>query len=296
MGYSTFGNASSTSGDSPFHKLKLIPLLNKTNSGTVKKIPVWRSAAANNSFQLLAGGDSWTLSSTNSSGVDSTIATLTASTYLGSTPLVTLFHVNTAAQCMYVLLRNSANQMILVKTDDVTGTTTAIGSAFTPTTVARWPTSAIEGVMSIDGSGHMRVSYRGFYHQINVTTGSIVTQDTALVIGSYNTSWVSYTTVDGTIGLQTFAPVSDTTGAESMGLGGLLSTTSGHTIYLKLPMRDVMLGGNYQNTGNTPFCLADSDKIFLDAYSQDADQGLRGYIYRADFDAMLRSVVDWYAS
>lgn len=295
MGYSTFGNrGGGGSGDSPFYKIKTIPLLNKTNASTTKKIFVWRAAAANNSFQLGSSLTEWSLSSTNSSGVDSTIANLTASTYLG-TSAVCLVHLNTIAQCMYFLLRSS-NQLLLVKTDDTTGTTTAIGSAFTPTTPSRWPTSITEGVMLIDGSGHMLVSYRGYTHQINVTTGSIVTQDTPTVIGSYNTSWVSYTSSDGAVGIQSFAPSSEITGAESMSLGGIVSTTSGHINLLKLSMRDIMLEGNYTNAGNTPFCLVDSDKIYLDAYSQSAHNGLRGYIYRSDFDLMLQSVVDWYAS
>lgn len=300
MGYSTFGNRGGGSGDSPFHKIKRIPLINRTNvtSDTDARMSVWRSGAANNEFSLLSSS-TLNLRSVNSLGVATSIATLDVATYSGSTPTIVGLHLNTAAQCMYVLIRNSINEFRLIKMDDTTGVHSSVSSLFTPTTPSRWPSStgiAQLGLsqMWVDGSGHLRIQGGGYYHQLNTTTGSVVTQDTALVIGSYNTQWINYVTADGATGISSFTVSSSVAaGREVVTVSNIVNTSCGHfgftTSNFKL-LEDI----NYSND-SLGICTVDNDKLFLGILGANS-LSWKGYIYRSEFDLMLQSIVDWQAS
>jgi len=169
--------SSSGSGDSPFYKLKPIPLINKTNivrdddfsSVSFTHIPVWRSAAANNYF--VSAGTTTSLYSINAAGVASLVGTSTFNTYLTSSSAACFF-LSTSDQCLYVLLYASP-QYRLIKISDTLGTTTTIGSAFTPSSATRWPTQipSDPATMLDDGTGSIKVYFRGYTHQINKTTG-----------------------------------------------------------------------------------------------------------------------------
>lgn len=298
MGYSTFGNRGGGSGDSPFYKIKRIPLINRTNvtSDTDARMSVWRAAAANNEFSLLTSS-TLNLRGTNSSGVATSIATLDVTTYSGSTPTIVGLHLNTAAQCMYVLIRNSLNELRLIKMDDTTGVHSAVGSLFTPTTPARWPASsgtAMLGLsqMWVDGGGHLRIQGGGYYHQLNTTTGSVVTQDTALVIGSFNTSWVNYVTTDGATGIGGLSFNSSVTGREVVTVSNIVNATSGH-FNITTSNFNLLDDINYANEV-MGLCTVDDDKLFIGVTAA-LNTSYKGYVYRSEFDLMLQSIVDWQA-
>lgn len=302
MATSYFGNRSGSSGISPFYQLRNFPLVNKTNyeqiSFTASEnngIPVLRAAAANNRF-LFVDTTNLRLVTDNASGTSSTVSTVTVTTLFASSTIVTM-HLNTTDQCMYVLLRNGANQLQLIKVTDAGGTSSALGSPFTPATPARWPSNYATdtATMYVDGAGHVRVYYRGYYHQINKTTGAIVSQDNAVTIGSYSLINTNYVSNDGTVACSRFEGA-NVAGQPDIILTNLISATSGVAKDLVLPQEYFFAARHTKsNSGAANILMVDSDKIFLGSIAITAQYTPMGYYYRSDFDQALRSVADWYA-
>ena len=303
MAGTSYFNAGSVggNGDSPFYKLKPIPLINRTNIPKVSNyssfaytnLPVWRSAVANNYFQFDSIFSQVTLFSVNAAGTSSTLGTSTFTSYLTSSNAVAV-HLNTTDQCLYVLLYESP-QYRLIKVSDAAGTTTAIGSAFTPTTASRWPTHLKDdpATMLDDGTGSIKVMFRGYTHQINKTTGAIVTQDVAVTIGSYSLVNTFYMSLDNAVAV---SPIQDTgVGGSSsvLKIPNLVTVDCGQLFDLRL-VSERVTERLVDNSFDT-LLLVDNDKIFVGKVdgSSGSGQNIFGYVYRSDFDQFLRSVADW---
>lgn len=301
MATSYFGNRSAAMGDGPFYKLKKIPLLNKTNversstignpSDTDAGIPVWRAAVANNVFTVLTTS-TLKLSSINSAGTETVIANIDTTTYLASSVIVGL-HLNTIDQCLYVLIGASGTTFRLIKVSDSGGAVTTIGSSFTPATTVNWPsTTQSFGTCYVDSGGDFRIIYRGFYHRLNKTTGAIVSQDTAITIGSFSLVGTNYLSIDGTTAATQLVG-SGVSGTSDTNVPMIVNSASGIINHLTLPTEYIFDSWRqYDNNSSSGIIMVDDDKLYLGDYDSGAPKF--GYVYRADFDQFLQSVVDWY--
>jgi len=293
--------AGAGSEDSPFFQLKAIPLTNLTNvprDDSLENVfnpflPVWRSSAANNFFDFGANFVSCNLKSVDSAGSISTVRSTVFDTILTGSEAVAL-HLNTTDQCLYVLLYESPSYR-LIKIHDTTGVATNIGSSFTPSTAANWPKSfnSNSAYMLVDVDGHIRVYHRGFYHQINKSTGAIVTQNTAVTIGGFSLINTIYLSADNTVAAGRFATEGSST-TNNIVLTSLVSLSTGSLNTIKINPYAVT---NERYVGDEIRYLisADSDKLFFGDVRSGESSVPFGYVYRADFDQFLQSVVDWYS-
>ncbi len=303
MSTTYFNRGSATSSDSPFYKLKNIPLLNKTNvekissfntTNGITNLPVWRSAVANNYFSFDTGGVNVSLYSVNSAGTSSLITTVLFTTYLTNSNVASAY-LSSADQCLYLLLYESP-QYRLIKVNDASGAVTTIGAAFTPATANNWPIDTTFTSIVDTGSG-LKIYYRGFEHTLNKTTGAIVSQDVAVTLGSYSLVNTNYVTVDGTIAIAPFISAGAAIGTSSTLFFEIISQTSGVIRSLTLEdtsFTDSVVFNNFSSVMG--FLLVDNDKLFLGRAdgSAGSSQDCFGYVYRSDFDQFLSSVVSWY--
>ena len=277
--------------------LTLTARLYGDGSNNVSSFPVWRSGASDKSFEGTTS-TSITLYTTSSTGVRSVVASLSYGTYLSSGVAVA-FHLNSADTCLYVLIGYGGSYRF-IKINDTTGVVTTIGTAFTPATVANWGFGAgSKGSLTIDSvSGHLKFVCNGFYHLINKTTGAIVSQDTAISIGSFLASSVFYVTQDGNIG------VTDDLGNASGGAVGfsyfskLVHSSYGQLGSMILPAATTGLL-DYQATtiplyfNPVYLILVDNDKVCL-SYALTNANGAVGakYYLLSEFDKLVKSIAD----
>lgn len=137
----------------------------------------------------------------NSSGVFS-LYNATNGSLIASTPtstdgysLESLIYDSTAG--FFYVLGYAGTTVQLYKINDTTGARTAVGSAFSPATLANWPFSLGGGHAYISGGNMKLVSVPvnvPYVHTINLTTGGLVTQDQALTLS------------DGTVVKQFYLP------------------------------------------------------------------------------------------
>jgi len=289
-----------STGESPFYKLKSIPLINKTFvevSGTnasvyIKGLPVYRSAAAN--YRFIISGTSIVLRLDQASGTPSTITTVDPTTHLAASSVVAV-HLNSTDQCLYVLIKAGTSFRAL-KIGDMSGTVTTLGSSFTPATTANWPTSLSDSAsMQIDSDGHLRISINGKYHQLNKTTGAIIVQDSSYTIGSYSLLDTDYISVDGTIAASKFSGQGVDTGSSALWFPRVVSANTGIIAGKTLPISYVFSGFSdvIDNNSYVNRVLVDDDKVFLGEVGGQADAA--GYFNRSDYDQFLSSLVDWYS-
>lgn len=297
-GTSYFNPSGGTSGDSPFYQLRrqinpfttaLAPYGSGSNlQFTRNTLNIWRSGVGNNAWAF----DSTVniaLYSTNSFGVESTVASTNLTTVLAGTSTNNLaFYQSSADQCIYVLLRDSGNNFRLCKMSDTTGVVTPIGASFTPATPDNWPLisgAGRNGYLSLDvPTGHLKVTWNGKAHLINKTTGAIVSQDTSVSMGSFTPNGLWYFSNDGTLGIaQATIPTSGGS------IGRLLHSTSGY-----FPPRQNINLGNLGETNVRGFI--DSDKLLIGSGYPIVDTSSVSLqvVLRADYDRMLQSIYEYY--
>lgn len=294
MGLATFrqGGSSSNGGAILYHMKPLILSSQLYGMGTTNSssVPVWRSGASDKSFSATST-TGITLYTTASTGVRSSVAAITYTTYLASSNGIA-FHLNSTDTCLYALL-NAGTSYQLIKISDTTGVVTAIGSSFVPTTDANWNGG---GTLSIDaGSGYLKYTSNGFYHLLNKTTGAIVSQNTAVSLGSYLARNVFYCTQDGSVG------VSPDLGCTTFVTGlyyfpNLVSSSYGHIPSMALPSASA---GNL-TVSSSPYplykpsiVLVDTDKVLISTALIDTSQAIGAKYYTlTDFDKFIKSVAD----
>jgi len=248
----------------------------------------WRTGVGNYGWTNNSG--TVVLSSINSSGVESVIASTALTTILSSSVTNPCFHYNSIDQCTYFLLGDGNNLLRLCKMNDTTGVISAIGASFPPATLANWPISNSadpkDAQIYIDtGSGHLKVICNGVFHLINKSTGAIVSQDTSITIGSFNTTRLAYFTSDGVIGA-----AFPSTSLSS--LPRLVHATSGH-----IKQRDVPSAFLGDMNNRTLVGTIDSDKIVISKYpNSGANTSAPIVILRSDYDKYLQSIYDYYTS
>lgn len=252
----------------------------------------WRSGAGNYGWDN--NGGQITLSSVNSSGVVSTVATTTLTTLLTSAQQSPAFHYSSADQCWYFLLSDGSSLLRLVKMNDTTGVFTGVGTSFTPTTFANWggngSTPQIAQIYIDSVTGHLKVIYNGYYHLLNKSTGAIVSQNTQITLGSFNSSSCNYFTADGVIGLTPFFDVFSTTSLAR--LPRLVHSTSGHLTSTVVPLSFVG-----DNVGRSVQGTIDGDKLIIGAYPNPSSSvNPTIIILRSDYDKLIQSIYDYYTS
>ena len=294
MGLIYFNSASNnnSNGGAILYRMKPLVLTSQlygTGTTNTSSIPVWRSGAGDKSFEASVS-TGITLYTTASTGVRTTTAAITYTTYLTSSNGVA-FHLNSTDTCLYVLLL-AGSSLQLIKINDTTGVVTSIGSSFTPTTVANWA----GGTLSVDsGSGHLKYVSNGFYHLINKTTGAIVSQNTALSIGSYLARNVFYLTQDNTTG------ISPDIGTNTLLTGSyyfpnLVSSSYGHISSFALPLATA--GALAASNGQTLLPqsvvhMADTDKVCItNSFTNNVSSLGTKYYLLSEFDKYLKSIAD----
>ncbi len=299
--YFNSGNRVSSS-NSPFYQIKPLPLTTKTNTeyfssnSTVQKqgLDVWRTGAANKNF-LLSTSSSLVLRTINSNGTTTTVTTTNSASYTGGSGEYSVFHLNTADQCLYCLIRQSTTYA-LIKIGDASGIATAIGGSFTPATPANWPQqySADRPTMFVNGSGNIEITYRGFKHQLNKSTGAIISQDVAISVGSYSAIGCDYLTADGLTAASSFNTQSLNLEANSVSIPRIVNTSSGIIEMVALSISDIFNSRKITTLNDIlNIVRVDSDKMYLGSIVPAAPNPF-GYIYTSDYDQFLQSVVDWY--
>lgn len=301
MGLSRFNqsSSSSSSGGGILYRPKPLTLpwrIYGDGSPTTSPVPVYRSGASDKSFES-ANNTSITLYTTSAAGVRSTTASISYTTYLG-TSLAVAFHLNSADTCLYVLI-SSGGSFRIIKINDTTGIVTAIGSSFIPTTLANWGFGESNvGTLSVDsGSGHLKFVCNGFYHLINKTTGAIVSQDTAISIGSFLAKSVFYVTQDGAVGVTSeIGNLNETIGF--MSFPNIVHSSYGIISNYTLPAATVGLMLNQNTTtpnllGNQFITLVDNDKVCI-SFGLVGNASAIGakYYLLSDFDKFIKSVAD----
>lgn len=300
MGLNKFNQWGSGSvGNTPLYRLKPTPVTNLLYGGgnAIRSLPVIRSGVNNKVFKADISTQQIQLLSYTSLGVESTVATITFTTYLAGSVVVAT-HLNSTDSCLYILLFASSNYQ-LIKINDTTGAVTAIGSPFTPTTALNWPTGMSTGFagMQIDTvSGHVQVRYNGYTHLINKTTGAIVSQNAAITIGSYLAIGVWYLTQDGTIGLSNSQPAYGM-GAGSATIPCLISSSYGLSGIKAIPATQdgfIVQPTETHYPMHQLLHLVDNDKICQShLYSSSGTNTFTPNIYlRSEFDKYLKSCVD----
>jgi hypothetical protein len=301
MSVNYFGNRSSSNSESPFYKLKNVLLLNKTNTarGQDAGMPVYRTAVANNLFKAPSAAEI-SLGTITSAGGVTAVATVSTTTHLANS-VAACYHLNTSDQCLYVLAYTSSPSIALqlMKVSDSTGVLTAIGSSFVPANPTWWPSSATSNnevaTMYVDGSNHIRVYMDGYYHQINKTTGAIVSQDTIVTIGSYNLKDTSYLNTTGTVACQ--RPVAGgVAGDQTLGFPSIHSVASGIVVDLNTKVSNIFdQRQSYAGSDFSQMIRVDSDKVFFGNLGIGGSTRSFGYYNISDFDQCLQSIVDWYS-
>lgn len=300
MGLATFRQGSSSStGNSPIYTPKLLPVSNLLYGGNnnLTSIPVIRSGVTDKIFTSAVDDTQIQLNTFSALGVMSTVATITFTTYLASSHAMAV-HLNSADTCLYVLLYASSNYQ-LIKVNDTTGVVTAIGSSFTPTTAANWPTGITgtgKGLLEVDSvSGHLKITCNGFTHLVNKTTGAIVSQNTVISLGSYLAKAVIYVTQDSSIGVSS--------ALLNYGVASNRSVAGGtHSTYGQYPNKLLPLsyGGvpTLADSGiatETFMHLIDTDKVLLgQLFTSSGSAFVPPHILtRTEFDKYVKSVANF---
>lgn len=299
MGLVVFRQSSSDSaGGLLLYSPKITPVINLLYGGVSKisAIPVIRSGVNNKVFYSGADTDI-SLLTYSSAGAESTVASISFTTYLASSNVVA-YHLNSADTCLYVLLYESPSYQI-IKIDDTTGVVTSIGTPFTPTTAANWPlTGNARGAgFEVDTvSGHLKLMHNGFTHLIHKTTGAIVSQDVAVTLGAFLAKDVFYVTQDGSLGL--------TNQGQGVGIDAayrstltLVSSTYGILPYKIIPhsQSGAVLPLQSLSAINSAFSLVDNDKVCLSYIFQSGGASSSSQIIysRTEFDKYLKSCADF---
>lgn len=295
---------SGTVGTSPFYQIKRLLNPSKTNiqtfaSNTIignEGLDVWRSAVANNNF-LLNTTSQVRLRTIDPNGNATTLSDTNATSYLASGEYAA-FHLSTSDQCLYCLIENNPTGFALIKINDASGVASAIGSPFTPATPYNWPQqySSNQCTMLVNGLGNIEITFRGHKHQLNKTTGAIISQDVPVVIGSYNATGAEYTTADGTIASKHLIGFQSAYSGGIVTLPFVVSSSSGFIPSTSIRTSDVFSGREYDASSSIYNVVpVDSDKLFLGNLStaSGSNNPPFGYVLRADYDQFLQSVVDW---
>jgi len=300
MGFNVFNpQSSSATGSSLLYRMKLLPVTTQlygqgaTNSSSV---PVWRSGAGQSSFDSSASSGI-TLYTTSSSGTRTTTATITYTTYLTSSAAMA-YHLNSTDSCLYALLTTST-QLQLIKINDTTGAVTSIGSAITPTTMDNWNSGTGSGnlaTMTTDiATGYLKVTYNGFYHMLNKTTGAVVSQNNVISLGSYLARDVFYVTQDGTTGVSVdFSTATFSDGR--IAFPNIVSSSYGHLSGYVLT--GTLTGNVSWSTGTQclnagSFFMVDTDKICVSrALINNANTIGAKYYSITDFDKFVQSAAN----
>ena len=301
MGTSYFNPQSSGSatGGALLYRMKPLPVTSQlygTGTTNTSSVPVWRSGAGDKSFDSSAS-TGITLYTTASSGNRTTTATISYNTYLtGSNAMA--YHLNSTDSCLYALL-TTATQLQLVKISDTTGTVTSIGSAITPTTMANWNNGTGSGALAIMttdiATGYLKITFNGFYHMLNKSTGAVVSQNNVISLGSYLARDVFYLTQDGSTGVSVdYGTTSFSDGR--IAFPNTVSSSYGHLSSYGLAGA---LTGNASwstsaqclNAGS--FFTVDTDKICVSnsLTTTTSSVGARYYLI-SDFDKFVKSVAD----
>lgn len=297
MGLVKFNADSPANGETLIYRPKALPVTNQVNGFASGSIPVLRSGVTDKAFDTMGQNAAGILlKTTSSSGAVTTTATISFNTHLTSSKGVA-YHLNTADQCLYVLLYTSPNYQ-LIKIADTTGVVTAIGSSFTPVTAANWPTYGTSTLCTIfldSVSGHIKVVSNGKYHLINKSTGAIVSQDTALTVGASSTHHVFYQTLDGVVGVSNLVPAISGAYNETLIIPNLVHVTYGWSsgfIY------SASLGGRFfhRRSPLSPsiIIMVDEDKILLQdlVNSDSASEGVFVTL-RTEFDKYIVSLAEY---
>lgn len=286
MGIAYFNsNGSSSGGDRLLYRMKPVPIptqLYGTGSTNANRMPVIRAGAGDKSF---AGG--LTLYTTSPLGNSTITATVSYTTYLTGSFAYGSF-LSSGDQCLYVLLGQGSNRR-LIKVNDTTGVVTTIGLSFVPTNPSNWENGS--SVELDTTSGHIKISYNGFYHLLHKTTGAIVSQDTPIIIGSFLARNVFYVTQDQTVGVS--VDVANPNEDSLLYFPNMVHSTYGHSQMFSVPVaQQLIFDGGLQvsplHKGN--ITLVDSDKVFLGGYGGNS-YGMKLYL-RTDFDKYIKSIAE----
>lgn len=304
MAGTSYFNAGSKSGggNSPFYQIKPLPLLTKTNTEYFSSnssqhrqgLDVWRSAAANKNF-LLSSSSSMVLRTINSNGTPTTVTTTNSGSYTGGSGEYSVFHLNTADQCLYCLIEQSP-VYALIKIGDSSGIATAIGSSFTPATPANWPNSYNNDrpTMYINAAGNIEITYRGFKHQLNKTTGAIITQDVPITIGGFSCIGSDYLTTDGLTAASSLGNQNYSLDSNSTSITRIVNASSGIIEMVGISVPEIFNNRKVTSTNDIVNVVrVDTDKMYIGSLTG-ANVNPFGYIYISDYDQFLQSVVDWY--
>lgn len=302
MGVVNFGVSSS--GNSIFSRLKPYPTPNIESLLPTAAIPVVRSGNKNYFLPTLTTTTSDAsyctvlgLYSTNPNllvqATDFTVVTAGAK--------ILALWLSSVNQAMYVVYKGTDTLIRLSTISDTTGAVTHLGSGFTPATPANWPSGGFSSAKLEGYSGNLRLTYNGFSHVINITTGDSISEDSPFMLAGYSNLAYDYATADGSIyssGVLGVNPKLGIIDYPSIITPRIVKAGVGvvNPQYIEV---ETILGvkiSGFGTSGGTvrslPNILIDDDKIAFTNFLASVDVPIR-VVLRSNYDDFLLSIANW---
>lgn len=323
MGSFVFGSAS-TSGS----KIRAIPPLPVLTckaprySQSGNSIPVVRSGVDKyfqvqpQSIQLFNGA------------AETSVAAVVNSTTILAASAIHYVYLDSADQCLYALSKViGSGQMQLWKVSDSLGTSSTIGSPFTPANPSNWGRSIAPLHFSYCERVGANIKFYGgttnsVYHLVDTTTGALISEDVDYTVAGYNNrhylstlggvaEGFTYLSSDGLYGSSTLFSwnrfISGTASTQVIHSGieipAVISAQSGVTSSKVFDETVPFLAGGSQAGGSVTaaggndvgFSIISIDSDKLAFMSSINEQVPLKYFYKQDFDLFIKSLANYYA-
>lgn len=323
MGSYSFG--SSASSGSKIRAIPPLPVLNckaARNSSAGGSLPVWRSGVdkyftVNPTAVQLFNGEA-----------ETSVAAAVNSTTILAASNIHYAYLDSTDQCVYLLSKViGSGQLQLWKVSDSLGTSTTIGSPFTPANPSNWGRSITPLHLSYceRSGGNLKV-YGGntssVYHLVSLTTGAVISEDVSYTVAGYKnrhylpsiggySEGFTYLSADGLYGSSTLfsynryisGTASTQVQVQGLEVPAVVSSQSGLVSSKVIDPYTPFLSGNSQDGGSTvqsggsdvgfSIIAIDSDKLAF--MSSSSDPIAIKYFYKQDFDLFIKSLANYYA-
>ncbi len=259
---------------------------------------------------------------------ETSVAAVVNSTTILAASAIHYIYLDSTDQCLYALSKViGSGQMQLWKVSDSLGTSTAIGSPFTPANPSNWGRSSAPLHFSYCERVGANIKFYGgatssVYHLVSTTTGVLVSEDVTYTVAGYKNrhylgtiggvaEGYTYLSSDGLYGSSTLFNwnrfISGTASTQVIISGieipAVISSQSGIVSSRVFDQSTPFLAGGSQDGGSTTqsggsdvgFSIVSVDADKLAFISSSSEQLPLKCFYKQDFDLFLKSLANYYA-